>query len=167
MIAFLFHIYLCLLDHLQGTAVDQLGSPQDDPWLVTASLRSPLNQAGILEGNITVPFQNGWANFSDLAISHPGVGYIINFNVTYPSHAVSFATSLEVTISNRPIAVQVRPVTMIPIANQAVEFIVELMDGETMTSMDNIAWRVSDTYCKVNIPYLRSSSKDIYCPCTL
>ena len=63
------------------------------PWIVTASLvpgkGDPMAR---LEGNVSVQFINGTANFTNLAISHNGTGYQILYNVTYPSK-VSFSVT--------------------------------------------------------------------------
>ena len=53
-------------------------------WTVSASLQGgdPLAR---LEGNLTVPFINGTANFTNLAISHNGTGYTIVYRVSSPA----------------------------------------------------------------------------------
>ena len=60
------------------------------PWKVTASLVPGFGDSNArLNGNTTVEFVNGTANFSNLAISHNGTGYKISYKITYPT-TVSF-----------------------------------------------------------------------------
>ena len=63
------------------------------PWIVTASLVPGTGDPNArLEGNVSVPFVNGTANFTNLAITHNGTGYQILYNVTYPT-SVSFSVA--------------------------------------------------------------------------
>ena len=60
----------------------------EDPWKITATLRAGTGHANaVLGGTVTVTTANGWANFTDLQISHKGSGYIIDFQISYPLSA--------------------------------------------------------------------------------
>ena len=56
----------------------------NDPWKVTATLvkGAGSNANAVLQGETVRPFINGWANFTDLAISLAGSGYKIRFTVS-------------------------------------------------------------------------------------
>ena len=54
------------------------------PWVVTATLVPPTSGGdpdARLMGETSVPFIKGYANFTDLAISHNGTGYQIRYQV--------------------------------------------------------------------------------------
>ena len=88
--------YLCaqaeiyIFHFLQGYIVDYLGTTSS-PWRVTAILQVGAggHPNAALTGSTEVTFQDGWANFTDLTISHPGHNYTILFNVSLPE-TVSF-----------------------------------------------------------------------------
>ena len=68
--------------------IDQLGTIEN-PWQMTATLRSGTGHASAILGvTTTVTSANGWFNFTDLTLSHAGLGYIIDFDITMPSTAV-------------------------------------------------------------------------------
>ena len=67
--------------------IDDLGI-KENPWQITATLRGGTGHASaVLSGTTTIASTNGWFNFTDLAISHAGSGYIIDFAITYPASA--------------------------------------------------------------------------------
>ena len=71
------------------------------PWRITASLVAGHGDPEArLEGTLDVPFVNGTANFSDLAISHNGSYYIL-YNVTYPS-------TVKFTVQHGPYTIKER-----------------------------------------------------------
>ncbi|XP_064635838.1 fibrocystin-L-like [Lineus longissimus] len=58
-------------------------------WVVSASIRMGTGHAdAVLTGTTTATFVDGIAKFTDLAITHHGKGYILDFNLTSPSLAV-------------------------------------------------------------------------------
>ena len=72
------------LTMLQGAHVDLLRST-DNPWQITVTLEGGTSTSGKpakLQGKTTIPFINGWANFTDLAISLAGTGYKLRFTVS-------------------------------------------------------------------------------------
>ena len=62
-------------------------------WTVTASIRPGTgdNNAWV-NGTNTIEIVNGWANFTDLSISHNGSDYVLEFNISKPQTA-KFNTS--------------------------------------------------------------------------
>merc|ERR1712098_801196 len=53
-----------------------------DPWIITASL---VNMTGNLINNATCHFVDGVCKFQDLGVDSQGTGYILNFELTYPT----------------------------------------------------------------------------------
>ncbi|XP_041477742.1 fibrocystin-L-like isoform X1 [Lytechinus variegatus] len=86
----------------QGNLVTQLGSPSN-PWLVTATLAvRPAGSTAQLVGTVTIPFQDGWANFTSLAITKFGSGYVLEFAITYPdSSPLSSVRTAAFSITHR------------------------------------------------------------------
>ncbi|XP_068231984.1 uncharacterized protein [Palaemon carinicauda] len=99
----------------QGNEIMSLGH-SSNPWQVTANLTSGPSNGGLL-GTKTVPYVNGSAVFSDLAVSQAGNGYEISFSVTYPETApplvikskVFRALEKEVTLKIMEVAKTVTP----------------------------------------------------------
>lgn len=58
---------------LQQNHVSLLGSTAS-PWEVTAILANGTDPDATLFGDATIPFKKGYANFTDLSISHTGSG---------------------------------------------------------------------------------------------
>ena len=52
-------------------------------------------------GELSVPFINGTANFTDLAISHNGTGYELSYHVTYPKNVTFTLRHGDITIKER------------------------------------------------------------------
>ena len=109
-----------------GNIVENLGFGQ--AWLLTSEIISEASQEVLILNNV-VPFVNGWANYSDLAISHPGSGYQIRFRVSYPSSATfSTVSSNIINIEELPLKLVVtsQPTSTfpeIPLNNVTVELI--------------------------------------------
>lgn len=79
----------------QGQVVKDLGF-EGDPWKITAALTA--GPAGaVLEGCTTVPYVEGAATFTDLAVNMPGEGYKLGFSVTHPSDAPALTTAINRT----------------------------------------------------------------------
>lgn len=115
--------------------------------MITASLREGTgsNPSAILEGNLTVQFVNGWANFSNLLITQFGSGYIIDFNVTSPTEGENFTISTNpLTIPSRPIKASIVNMPNDIIVGNFHTFTLELQDGLSSFVLPDIAWRVSN-----------------------
>ncbi|XP_038045747.1 fibrocystin-L-like [Patiria miniata] len=68
-----------------GNLIQQLGSPSN-PWQLTASVSQSTPNAGAVElvGNVTIPFDGSWANFTDLTIAAAAQGVVLDFKITFP-----------------------------------------------------------------------------------
>ena len=96
---------IIFVNYYQGTVIKKLGTTTL-PWQVTATLviGSKGHSDATLKGNTTATFTDGWANFSDLAITHAGLEYTIHFAVTSPPEAANFTMSISnITILGRQV----------------------------------------------------------------
>ena len=115
-----------------------------DPWQIEATLvnTSDSDARATLLGSTTASFTTGWANFSDLAISHSGT-YRLTFTVSYPTEASHF------TVDYGPFVVDVRPlsgqVTSPPndtYPSVPFEMEIEVTDAVTGLRVEDIDWKV-------------------------
>ena len=73
-------------------------------WVVMATIRQGTGHPGAnITGNNTAKFQKGWANFTELGISHTGSGYIIDFHISYPDSANFRTSSQSIDIAERKV----------------------------------------------------------------
>ena len=126
-----------------GRVVTNLGHAISS-WCVTASIRNGTgDKDAILEGNVTVTFENGWANFTDLSISHNASDYILDFNITKPTDALFNTSSHTFEVKER---VMYCTLTMQPLgANETVPFSdqpeVNFRDAATGDIVENMGWK--------------------------
>ena len=126
----------------QGQPITRLGTTSH-PWQLTVTLRAGgSNPAAVLSGNTTVSFIDGFANFTDLTISHYGNNYILDFDITYPTEGNLTLESSPMTIATRPVLLRVTSVSSTPLENSYVSMSMELIDGVTNQVIEDIAWRV-------------------------
>ena len=115
-----------------------------ESWKLTVSIRAGYGDPdAVLSGNTTVPFVSGWANFTDIAISHSGV-FKLDFDITTPNS--------NLTISSDSFLVRERVIVLgiikhIISANETVVFhpspLMELIDignGQRVTNHDWKGW---------------------------
>jgi hypothetical protein len=113
-----------------------------NPWVITATLRNNGGHSGQLLGRKTASFDNGWANFTDLAISHMGSGYIIDFAVTYPVSASFSFSSSSISVGPRALVIGIRNITSSPMENSNMTLVLQLQDKVTSQVIEQINWRV-------------------------
>ncbi|XP_052245987.1 fibrocystin-L-like isoform X3 [Dreissena polymorpha] len=125
--------------------IDNMGIVED-PWKITATLRAGTGHANaVLGGTVTVTTANGWANFTDLQISHKGSGYIIDFQISYPLSAAA----LNLKVSTDPFDVMAVPLTSGVhsmtmdniVTNEVMTLTLELRDSTTNKPIPDINWR--------------------------
>ena len=112
---------------------------------MTVSVRDGTGHpSNVLSGNLLVNCSNGWFNFSDLAFSHMGTGYILDFNVTYPPEAENFTLATDpFNVAGRPLKVNVYDKTTGDITtNSQFSVILDLRDTNTDDAITEIGWRV-------------------------
>lgn len=95
-------------------------------------------------GITTVKYDNGWANFTDLAISHFGADFVLDFAVTYPAAASFSLSSSKFSLTRRPLKVNIRNITTTIMQNSDVAIELELQDGVTSQVVEKISWRVCE-----------------------
>ena len=133
---------LVMLDAI-GSVVTSLGHASSS-WYVTASLRNGSGDArAVLEGNVTIAFVNGWANFTGLSVTHNASDYVLDFNITRPS-------TNQFNTSSQPFEVKERvlycSLAMHPLgANETVPFVrqplIEFRDVATGDIVVNTGWK--------------------------
>ncbi|XP_062574409.1 fibrocystin-L-like [Saccostrea cucullata] len=124
-----------------GNVVSKLGT-NVNPWEITATLRNGTGDpAAQLLGTRTAKYSNGWANFTDLAISHMGTDYIIDFNVTYPIMASFSLSSANISVAPRMIVVDIINITSDPLENSYMTVDLELRDKVTSEVIKQVNWR--------------------------
>ena len=139
---------------IDGTLVTVLGHGSLSNWTVTASI---LNGTGdsmaVLEGNVSVEIVEGWANFTDLSITHNGSDYKLLFNVSKPAASHFNATSLAFEVKER---IMYFTVTVQPDdANETVSFgqqpRIEVRDAANGDIVDNTGWKGRQWLFKASI----------------
>ncbi|KAM9316372.1 fibrocystin [Gastrophryne carolinensis] len=70
---------------IKGNQVKNVGHPSSQ-WYLSAYLKD--SSRTLLKGNTTVEVEDGWGNFSNLAVSNPGSNWCLIFNVTSPPGTV-------------------------------------------------------------------------------
>ena len=122
-----------------------LGSTQY-PWEVTAYLQKSTGSHpdATLIGTTTIKFRRGWANFTDLGISHSGSGYSIEFRVTNPpeGYYTYYQKSELVTLSERQLAVSVVQQPSEVKVGEDISLGIQLVDKVTGERVDDIGWKV-------------------------
>ena len=138
-----------------GDRVEVVGG-EGDPWLVTASLVTGPEGAELVN-NVTVPFEDGFANFTDLAFSKMGEGYSIQFSLTYPDGmTIAPVTSQLFNVGPRPLGVKITGLTeQVPDETELnVTFVIHDLGLDTTADPDvigSINWDCSLGW-SVNIP---------------
>ena len=129
---------------IDGKLVTTLGHGSLSNWTVRASI---LNGTGdpmaVLEGNVSVTIVEGWANFTDLSITHNGTDYKLLFNVSKPAASQFNATSQSFEVKERILyfTVSIQPDD----ANETVSFgkqpRIEVRDAANGKIVDNTGWK--------------------------
>lgn len=99
-----FYPYMYLTNQ-NNEQLSNIGS-EADPWKVTATLKTGPEGATVA-GQMTVPIINGYANFTDLTLSHEGSGYQLTFAVTYPEGlTIPAVDSIIFEVGPRPLGIR-------------------------------------------------------------
>ncbi|XP_078617899.1 fibrocystin-L-like [Branchiostoma floridae x Branchiostoma japonicum] len=135
-----------------GNVVMKLGTVAS-PWEVQATVRAGSgsdSRAQIIGDNAV--FKDGWANFTNLAISHSGQGYIIDFIIVKPQNASNFRTaSNAVEVTSRPLSGKVYPITGNLTVNEPFTVSVGITDRVSGLEIDDIAWKGHTWTCSVQL----------------
>jgi len=94
-----------------GAVVSNLGD-DSDPWNCTVTVT---NGTGSLSGEVTVPFLDGFADFTDLRIDAAGEYYELTFTVSSPDNSLDSLSTQPFTVEIRPLSLKVLEVAkMVP-----------------------------------------------------
>ena len=121
---------------------------------VTAVIRNGTGDPrALLKGNITVPFIDGLANFTNLSVTHNGTGYILDFKVSFPPKA-------NFTACSKPFHVRERVLYFTLVrhpsdANETVAFgqqpRIEVRDATDGSLVTNTGWKARQWICSAHI----------------
>merc|ERR1740128_1544863 len=103
-----------------GGMISELGDITD-PWLCTVSVLS--GPGGTVMGTTTVEFTSGIATFDDIYMGQAGANFTLQFEVSYPTTAITPAVSLPFDVSGRPLGLKFT--TEAPLVPQNSTFAVE------------------------------------------
>ncbi|XP_078617867.1 fibrocystin-L-like isoform X2 [Branchiostoma floridae x Branchiostoma japonicum] len=135
-----------------GNPVKTLGA-SSSPWEVQATIRSGTgtDSRAVTRGN-SVVFKDGWANFTDLAITHSGEGYILDFVIVKPASASRFNTSsIAVDVEERRLSGRVIGADAMLEVDEAFTLSVAITDAATNEDVQNIAWKGHTWQCTVEL----------------
>ncbi|XP_067676837.1 fibrocystin-L-like isoform X2 [Haliotis asinina] len=124
-----------------GAALVKLGTDLN-PWQIEATLKKGAGSdaSAMLGGNTVVNMTGGWANFTDLYISHRGSDYMVEFNVISPESNFT-EVSPALTILKRELNAYVANRTEIPFEDSPMSLQLKLKDQGTNIPLSDIAWR--------------------------
>ena len=121
---------------------------------LTATIRNNTGDPdAILGGNTSIPFIDGWANFTNLDISHNATDYILEFQITSPIKANFSAQSAPFEVKERILYFTL--VSQPRDANETVPFgrppVVEVRDAANGELVTNTGWKGRRWICKASI----------------
>ncbi|XP_052830942.1 fibrocystin-L [Octopus bimaculoides] len=140
-----------------GNPLNILGTPEN-PWRISATLvkGKGSHANAVLSGTTEVSLYDGWANFTNIAISHKGSDYGLTFQVSYPSDAGKFAAKVEpsLIVPKRPLSLMITPSQFV--AGKSKNLNIILIDIITKLTIPNIKWRKHKWQVKAVLvkPYL-------------
>ncbi|XP_052286416.1 fibrocystin-L-like [Dreissena polymorpha] len=97
---------------INDIVITELGTTQS-PWTMEVSIRPGTGHPNAqLLGTLNVTAENGWFNFSDLAITHMGSDYVLDFKIISPVEAENFSLAAEeFSVAAKPLEVHVVSMT--------------------------------------------------------
>lgn len=115
------------------------------PWQVSVSLKagSGSNPSAVLSGTTNISFVNGWANFTDLMLSHEGSGYVLEFMLSYPTDVVFSVESFPLTVTQRGLKAGVVFKSGNIFANDLTTVTLDIKDSTTNVVVSDIDWKVN------------------------
>lgn len=129
---------------VDGKLVTTLGHGSLTNWTVMATIKNGSGDSvAVLEGNVTVTLVDGWANFTDLSITHNGTDYSLFFYVNKPvaSHFNASSQPFEVKERIMYFTITTQPGD----ANETVSFgqqpRIEVRDAANGEIVDNTGWK--------------------------
>ncbi|XP_066271168.1 fibrocystin-L-like [Branchiostoma lanceolatum] len=126
----------------EGNVITHLGYT-NSPWEITATLQlgSGSDARALLKGATSVPYVDGWANFTDLQITHSGEDYTIHFTVNQVTQTPLLVFSQSLTVTTKPVTVGMLSQPETATVNQPFSLQMELRDAVTGQALPDIAWK--------------------------
>ena len=139
-------LYLLRFRYVTATIRDGTGDPND-----------------ILAGNVTVPFPNGWENFTDLSISHNSSDYILDYHISYHSEAKLQNSSAPFDVKQRSMYFILRNQPKnanetVPFGQQPVVIVYDAANGDIVR---NTGWKDRLWLCNATLVTLLGDYKGI------
>jgi len=114
-----------------------------NPWVVTASILSATNNNAELQGNLSVPFKDGWANFTDLKFNQYG-DFVIRFNISDPTEGENFTlNSAKLIVPKKLVDVSISGIPQHAAVATGIAVTATLILSSSKEPIKDIAWRVS------------------------
>ncbi|XP_065902312.1 fibrocystin-L-like [Dysidea avara] len=140
-----------------GEVVTNLGI--GDPWVASIVVTSTGQSSVQVMPDTEVTFIGGYANLTDISITHPGFGYVLTFTVTDPPVGFTMDTA-PFDVSKREFIINV--VQGSQTGSTALELspypIVELLDKGILEKVTNIGWRGRKWFAKLKLKTASGSS---------
>jgi len=123
-----------------GEVVSNLGI--GDPWVASISITSTGQSSVQVVPSMQVTFTGGYANLTDVSISHSGFGYVLTFTITDPPVGFTVKTA-SFDVSQREMIIRIfeAPRSGSTALELSPHLIIELLDKEIMKRVFNIGWR--------------------------
>ncbi|XP_076825620.1 fibrocystin-L-like isoform X2 [Clavelina lepadiformis] len=125
-------------------ADNQVVSTLGGTWMVTVSFDTSgtdADDSATLQGTTTVAVSNGYANFTDLRITHSGTGYVLRYAISEPSGISLITTDPTIDISLRTVNIGLPSgVDGYIEHNNPVDITLELQDVNGVT-LENIGYK--------------------------
>ncbi|XP_078699976.1 fibrocystin-L-like [Branchiostoma floridae x Branchiostoma belcheri] len=136
----------------EGNHMAHLGHTSS-PWEVTASLQPGDNTdpRATLTGTLSVPYVNGWANFTDLKVSHSGEGYTIRFTVRQSTTNPLQAETQPFTVEGMPVRAAIFSKPDTATVDDPFNLQLELRDAVTGQAISDISWKDLSWFANVSL----------------
>ena len=122
--------------------MSQLGT-KSNPWQLTATIKTGSGSVyGDLIGNITLPFVDGWVNFTDLAIDNADSDYILDFEITYPNTSTLAVSSQSLDVEGKDYYAAVVTAPDVVNVSENFDVAVEIRDPDTMVAVTDLSEKV-------------------------
>jgi hypothetical protein len=119
--------------------VDHVGT-EDNPWTAVIALHMiPTSDTrAYIRGSTQAVFRDGWANFTDLCITHSGT-YRLSLSIANTSIPTAY---YEVNVTERPLAGKVISQPYDVFGNDSFSVVVQVVEAITENTVEDLQWKV-------------------------
>ena len=132
-----------------GEVVTNLGIV--DPWVASINVSSTGQNSVQVVPSMKTIFTGGYANLTNVSISHPGFGYVLTFTITDPPVEFFTVETAPFDVSQREMVIGIFEAPQS--GSTALELspypIVELIDKGIMKRVSNVGWRGRRWFAKL------------------